>query len=122
VKRKLVFVFTLILCALVMIAISNPLYLPVDRIRKSLLADMPMGADIDEVREYIEKHEKWNNWGESGGYPGAMNDAIPYRYLRVHMGGYRFLFLIQTDVTVFWKFDKDNKLFELIVEKYYDGI
>ena len=102
--------------------VTNPLRRSEDTIRESLLSEVPLGSTGEEVLRFIEQHENWR-----------LHDAVTYahpfagstggelaRTRRVHMGRYRSFFYV--DVSAFWRFDEDGKLFYLIVIKTADAL
>jgi len=134
------------------IILSNPLRRSEEKIRESILEITPIGMDMEEVLEIIEKNKKWEVADIEHEYGYEIIDGIPYynysdqgdnivgsKSIRGFVGKYtgeydsleRFweegitaaLYLFfETYVEVYWGFDENSKLIDVCVWKYTNAI
>lgn len=142
---KRIRVILLLLICLVLVTIIqllvNPMRRPVSSARNHLLRHTPIGTDMQDVIAFIDSRSDWEigfichergfRHPNPGFIPGQFTDeelrnpiVIGNQSIRVFAGRYlawyKLMFLVPTDVSIFWGFDEDGKLIEIHVWKTYD--
>jgi hypothetical protein len=122
-------IFTLTICAALIASISACDAIPLRRdeatIGASLLPQTPLGSSTSEVRGILAAR-CWLDRSYSGttGYyyqpSGQPARTIGVTSLRGHLGQYGFPF--RTAVTVFWGFDRNDRLIDIWVWKTTDAL
>jgi len=102
------------------------------KIRESLLKITPLGTNVDDVVAAVEKKEEWEIF-----YVSCNSKSYYYSYWKtIDFKGDRKvesiegrIAAIQTcclpagnNVNVYWNFDEDEKLIDIVVEKQFVGI
>jgi len=130
----------LIVLATIVTLFTNPIRRPTSSVRNYILRRTPVGTDIEDVIEFIS-NKSWEIHfiSRERGFRHPNPQFIPGQFTEeelrypidigeqsiiVFAGRYRtwykFLFIVPTDVTIFWGFDANGKLIEVHVAKIYD--
>ena len=143
-KRKkvmvvILFLFVIILLVAIIPMLTNPMRRPRNIIRHQVLRITPIGMNIDDVIEVIERRDDWGEpivsyeFGFAPLSPGRRRPLpaelglpdlprVGKMSISSYMGNYRNWFmLLVVDVTIFWAFDEDGKLIDVHIWKAGGG-
>ncbi len=127
--KKILVSIIIIVLIIIGVLLSNPLRWPEKSVERYVLNKTPINSSFDEVNIVIE-NQKWRTSDLSrthGFYDQRFRPAKTTgdMYIRASLGDYRgisFLFLFETNVTVYWGFNKEGKLIDIWVWKTTDAI
>ena len=135
IKKAILYSPILLLIIFTISVFSNPLRWSDERIRAYMLKRTPVGTNMEDVINIIEKNKKWkiDTISNNGGYMlqhGSPTFVTPYNIdfggaigtqsIRANLGEYRNIFV--TDVLVFFGFDENSRLVDLHVRKDIDAL
>lgn len=110
---------------LVVLALLNPLWWPMNYLRAYVLLRVPLGTSITKAEEKIYY---WTSWEidriEDSGYENPSDDGetvVGVKSIRVHLGQYKIP-LVTCDVLAFLGFDENGKLIDVAIKKEYDSL
>ena len=146
-KKFLIVLLAIVLLVVVIDYIIMPHIYPIrrswDGVRDYILTLTPIGTDRDNVEEFINERENWRIVGGSRSrgvvVPGPLTpppipdwpitpvapreqSVIGESHITADIGSYRALrrlFILEVNVRVYWAFDADGKLIEVLVEKFF---
>ena len=127
-KKYIIILFLVILTILILLtAISNPLRKDCEIIRNNILKVTPIGSDIDYIITAIEEQgwefEYQSDFGfriNSRDISSKKSEFVGVKHIRATLGAYINFFV--TDVCAYWGFDENNKLVDVYIVKYTDGL
>ena len=93
-------------------------------IRKSLLYQIPIGTQLETVENFIkEKNYKVDYISTNGNVPDKQDCAtIGSSNIRTTKPSIQVLFIFHYTLTIFWIFDNQNTLVEIVVWKDIDSL
>jgi len=92
-------------------------------IRKRMLWGTPIGTDMSDVIQYVEKHRKWELLHishEEGYLDYETVETIGVQEVRAYIGHYYNPFEVVAEV--YWGFDENSKLVDVYVRKCIDAL
>jgi len=124
-KKKILITIGIILLAVIVIILLNPLRRSAETIKANILKLTPIGMDMEDVIKVVEKKRSWRihidyEYGFSKQESGTRRKIIGEKSISAFIGEYRNIF--DTSVTVFWGFDENPKLIDVWVWKVIDGL
>lgn len=122
-----------ILIAIVLIegmrVIFNPLTRSEDTIREKMLTQIPSGTHMNEAINFAKKKKVWSDIeiSHNYGYPSNVDimTFVGEKHFSVYAGGYRSilsLYLLKTDVEVYFGFNENSELIDIRVRKTIDSL
>ena len=123
-KKKLfiTFIFSIIVIAIGLIFVIQPLRLPELVIKNKILKETPIGSDYVDVEKFV-KEKGWYNYnyvGNGGFWNQDTDEVIGVRSIKGDLGEYPTLF--DTYVTACWAFDEKDRLIDVWVWKSIDSL
>ena len=128
-KKKrmiIILIISAIILSPIIAVLINPLLMPSDSIRRSILRETPVGTNIEDVLSVIRNRSDWGfrHLDRERGFqrPGAPDPdtgrrpIIGEQYIIAFIGDYRFP-ITPVSVTVFWGFGADGYLIDVYVWK-----
>jgi hypothetical protein len=119
-SKKTLLIIAFIISLPIACVVSNPLRSSEDSIKNSLLRDVPIGTQMQDVILYIQKKKYKIDSINDFGFPDKDAKYIGYKSIRSDLGDYVTIFT--TNVTVFWGFDEESKLIDVRVWKIVNAL
>jgi hypothetical protein len=130
--RKMIFVFILMLTAIVIIEgmkiVFNPLMRSDEEIRKQMLSQLPLGTHMNEVVHFSRNKKGWSDLkidDLNGFYKDiVLGEIVGEKHISVYIGEYRKIteYYFITDVQVFFGFNENSELIDIRVRKMTDSL
>ena len=125
-KIKLfVLIVTFIMIVILLLVFTlQPIRLPEPIIRHTILQETPLGSNKEEVLYFISENEDWLLIQNRGGpiihraHPITREDFA--MTIGVRKGFYTGFLFMRTDVSIYWRFDDDGYLYDVVVRKELD--
>jgi len=119
-SKKTLLIIAFIISLPIACVVSNPLRSSEDSIKNSLLRDVPIGTQMQDVILYIQKKKYKIDSINDFGFPDKNSRYIGHKSIRSDLGDYVTIFT--TNVTVFWGFDEESKLIDVRVWKTVNAL
>lgn len=135
-----IYIILAVTILIVMTPIINPIRRTDGMVRRYLLNFMPIGTSMENVIRIAEDKNRWmirvvnDDFGVVIGtrhmnpLRGVSPDTgreiivIGQRAVEVHLGTYKALGFVRTDVTAFFAFDENGELIDIFIRREYDLI
>ena len=124
--KKKRFIALFILVGVIIIVFSNPIRWPKPILRSYLLMLTPIGVNMDEVIEILEKKIQWEISSTMEIDKEQLFDFYGHltfthsKQIKTYLGSYYNPF--KTAVEAYWHFDEDEKLIDIRIRKTVDSI
>ena len=103
---------------------NYPLRKESNKLQASMLAETPVGMKFNEVIKILGPMNYNLKVSKNAGFlkqEKGQSQTVGVSSIRAHLGDYWTFPFFRISVTVFWGFDKDDKLIEIWVWKTTDG-